>query len=208
MSGVLSPFLGQIPACKSRSRSVRKKIYKFMLSSHYVPLAKDSRKSLLDLLPGRPLPERLASALQGQGRFSLALLEGSAFAAGVGLEEMRRLAGEQEESVEGLRIQSTRFVCSTVKKRKPLGELHQYQSADKRQLFFSTAQQEQESPSPEEATPMVSFFNFNEEFELGRGEQESLLKDNASLFQLDHHVSMRSSSLFDEQPHNDLFPFL
>lgn len=47
MSGIPSPFLGQIPACKSRSRSVRKKIYKFMMSSHYVPPGKENRKHIL-----------------------------------------------------------------------------------------------------------------------------------------------------------------
>lgn len=54
---------------------------------------------------------------------------------------------------------------------------------------------------------MISFFNFNEEFELGRDEQESHLKDNGSFFQLENHISMRSNSLFDEQPHQDPFPF-
>lgn len=85
MSGILSPFLGQIPDCKSRSRKIRKKIYKFMMSRHYVPNGKENCKNILELLPSRPLPENLSSVLKGQTKFSLALLDITTFDAGVGL---------------------------------------------------------------------------------------------------------------------------
>lgn len=85
MSGILSPFLGQIPDCKYRSRRIRKKIYKYMMSRHYVPHGKENSKNILELLPCKPLPENLSSVLKGQTKFSLTLLDCTTFDAGVGL---------------------------------------------------------------------------------------------------------------------------
>jgi hypothetical protein len=91
---------------------------------------------------GKVLPASLRDVGKNDERFSLDLIERIEFKNGVDIAEMRALVSLQEKSVEELSHKEASYVCSTAKKRRVLGELHQYQSADKRNLFLTTANRE------------------------------------------------------------------
>lgn len=92
--------------------------------------------NLTKILQGKALPEGVLSNLQGVEAKSVSFFENIVFQNGIDLQKMRMVVLQQEKDVAAITNQSSP-VFYTAQKRKPLAEIHQCQTEDKKRLFLT-----------------------------------------------------------------------
>jgi hypothetical protein len=91
MNQISSPFLKDMPSFKSRSRTIRKKIYKYLQAhhNHHHQNQNENKTNLKRILEGRVLPNGMLIDLEDMETSSLSFLENIVFPNCVDLQGMR-----------------------------------------------------------------------------------------------------------------------
>lgn len=85
MDKVNSPFLGEIYALKTKSRNIRKRIYKY-LQAHQPQNHPKTSKKIKSLVSDMSLPQPISMQLEGLELSSLSNLENMKFQTGINHE--------------------------------------------------------------------------------------------------------------------------
>jgi hypothetical protein len=85
MDSVDSPFLVEIHALKTKSRNIRKRIYKY-LQAHQPQAHPKTNKKIKILVPNMSLPQPISLQLEGVGLSSLSNLDNLTFQNGISHE--------------------------------------------------------------------------------------------------------------------------
>lgn len=213
MNNVNSPFLGEINALRTKSRNIRKRIYKY-LQAHQPQAYPKVNKKIKTLVPDMSLPQPISMQLEEVQLSSLSNLENITFQTGIDHEQLKKMVNKQERDVANI----TRFsapVYKTAQKRRPLAEIKtQHQTGTQKALMFTTENEESGNLSLQvDFCSDISIFKGIDDIQQPKSSEDLQpikLKENVSMFQLEHRCSniIISSSMFDDPMQADMLNFI
>ena len=102
MSHIQSPFLDEIPQCKTALRKLRKKIYKYSTTHKQVRRQRDLTHDIFRLLKARNLPSFVADSLKKKRVIDIGSIKNVHVAPVASLHEIVSMAGSQEDEINSL----------------------------------------------------------------------------------------------------------
>lgn len=122
MNHIQSPFLKDIPQCKTVLRKLRKKIYKYSSVHRLTKKPKDTTHDIMGLLASRNIPSYVTDSLKKKRTIDIHNIKNVHVAEAVSLSEIMSMASSQEQEISKL-FEEHKSRMKKVEKKTPLLKL-------------------------------------------------------------------------------------